>query len=144
MAVKIRLMRMGKKKQPTYRVVVVDGRRPRDGRYIEAIGRYDPRQEPSVIEIDNERAADWLSKGAQPTDRARKLLEISGAISSLKVRRGEIHTVGASSPVEQSAVAVADATADEAGGSEPEEAPESEATSESVASESESETDSDE
>jgi len=122
MAVKIRLMRMGKKKQPVYRVVVIDGRRPRDGRYIEAIGRYDPRQEPSVIEIDNERAADWLSKGAQPTDRARKLLEISGAISSFKVKRGEIHTVGvdptppaasAEEPVETPAEEHADANADE-------------------------------
>jgi small subunit ribosomal protein S16 len=79
MPVKIRLTRMGKKKQPTYRVVVVDSRRPRDGAYIEQIGRYDPRQEPSLIEIDNDRALDWLSKGAQPTDRAKKLLEISGA-----------------------------------------------------------------
>lgn len=112
MAVKIRLMRMGKKKQPVYRVVVIDGRRPRDGRYIEAIGRYDPRQEPSIIEIDNERAADWLSKGAQPTDRARKLLEISGAISSFKVKRGEIHTVGADpAPAEEQADAGADADA---------------------------------
>ena len=78
MPVKIRLTRMGKKKQPTYRVVVVDSRRPRDGAYIEQIGRYDPRQEPSLIEIDNDRALDWLSKGAQPTDRAKKLLEDNG------------------------------------------------------------------
>jgi len=94
MAVKIRLTRMGKKKQPSYRVVVVDSRRPRDGRYIEQIGRYDPRQEPSLVEIDNERALAWLRNGAQPTDRARKLLEISGAWTQFKVARGEIHTVG--------------------------------------------------
>ena len=95
MAVKIRLKRMGKKKQPTYRVVVADGRSPRDGRFIEVIGRYDPRQEPSLVEIDNDKALDWLQKGAQPTDPVRKLLEISGAWSRFKVARGEIHTVAA-------------------------------------------------
>jgi small subunit ribosomal protein S16 len=95
MAVKIRLKRMGKKKQPTYRVVVADGRSPRDGRFIEAIGRYDPRQEPSIVEIDNDKALDWLRKGAQPTDPVRKLLEISGVWSRFKVAKGEIHTVGA-------------------------------------------------
>ncbi len=95
MAVKIRLMRMGKKKQPTYRVVVADGRSPRDGRFIEVIGRYDPRQEPSIVEIDNERALGWLQKGAQPTDPVRKLLEISGAWSQFKVAKGDIHTIAA-------------------------------------------------
>ncbi len=93
MSVKIRLTRMGKKKQPSYRVVVVDSRRPRDGRYIEQIGRYDPRQEPSLVEIDNEKALAWLRNGAQPTDRARKLLEISGAWTQFKVAKGEIHTI---------------------------------------------------
>ena len=95
MAVKIRLMRMGKKKQPTYRVVVADGRSPRDGRFIEVIGRYDPRQEPSIVEIDNEKALGWLQKGAQPTDPVRKLLEISGAWSQFKVAKGDIHTIAA-------------------------------------------------
>ena len=94
MPVKIRLTRMGKKKQPSYRVVVVDSRRPRDGAYIEQIGRYDPRAEPSLVEIDNERALDWLQKGAQPTERAKKLLEISGAWTRFAIDRGEIHTVG--------------------------------------------------
>jgi small subunit ribosomal protein S16 len=93
MAVRIRLTRMGKKKQPSYRLVVMDGRRPRDGKYIEQIGRYDPRQDPSIVEIDNERALDWLRKGAQPSDRARKLLEISGAWVQFKVDQGEIHTI---------------------------------------------------
>ena len=79
MPVKIRLTRMGKKKQPTYRVVVMDSRKPRDGAYIEQIGFYDPRNEPSIVEINNDRAIDWLQKGAQPTERAQKLLEISGA-----------------------------------------------------------------
>ena len=94
MPVKIRLTRMGKKKQPSYRVVVVDSRKPRDGAYIEQIGRYDPRAEPSLVEIDNERALDWLQKGAQPTERAKKLLEISGAWTRFAIDRGEIHTVG--------------------------------------------------
>ena len=82
MAVKLRLMRTGKKKQPSYRVVAADSRSPRDGRFIELIGRYDPRQEPSVVEIDNDKAVSWLEKGAQPTDPVRKLLQISGAWSA--------------------------------------------------------------
>ena len=84
---------MGKKKQPSYRVVVMDSRKPRDGAYIEQIGRYDPRQEPSLVEIDNERALDWLNKGAQPTERAQKLLEISGAWTRFRVSKGDIHTI---------------------------------------------------
>lgn len=79
MAVKLRLMRMGKTKQPTYRVVAADSRSPRDGRFIEILGNYDPRQEPSVVHIDNAKAVKWLQDGAQPTDRVQKLLEISGA-----------------------------------------------------------------
>jgi small subunit ribosomal protein S16 len=77
--VKLRLMRMGKKKQPTYRVVAADARSPRDGRFIEIVGHYDPRRDPSVIVIDNDKAAAWLRKGAQPTERVAKLLKISGA-----------------------------------------------------------------
>jgi small subunit ribosomal protein S16 len=72
-------MRMGKKKQPTYRVVAADRRSPRDGRFIEIVGTYNPRQEPSEIRIDNAKAVGWLREGAQPSDRVRKLLEISGA-----------------------------------------------------------------
>ena len=79
MAVKLRLIRMGKKKQPTYRVVAADGRAPRNGRFIEIIGIYEPRQDPSVVRIDNERALHWLRHGAQPTERVEKLLKISGA-----------------------------------------------------------------
>lgn len=79
MAVKLRLMRMGKTKQPTYRIVAADSRSPRDGRFIEIVGNYDPRQEPSVVNIDNDRAVKWLRQGAQPTDRVQKLLQISGA-----------------------------------------------------------------
>ena len=77
--VKIRLMRVGKVKQPSFRVVVADSRSPRDGRIIEAIGHYGPREEPSEISIDSERAVFWLARGAQPSNTVRKLLEISGA-----------------------------------------------------------------
>jgi len=107
MATKIRLTRLGKKKQPTYRVVVMDSRKPRDGKYIEQLGIYDPRQDPSVIKIDNERALYWLNTGAQPTERAQKLLEISGAWTQFKVAKGEIHTVGGDT-VEEVAEVVAE------------------------------------
>ena len=78
MAVKIRLMRMGMKKAPYYRVVVADSHSPRDGRFIENIGIYHPSNEPSRIEIDTEKARAWLAKGAQPTEAVAKLLAISG------------------------------------------------------------------
>ena len=87
MTVKLRLMRMGKKKQPTYRVVVADSRSPRDGRFIEAVGTYAPRMEPSTIEIDNERVLGWLAKGAQPTETVRKLLVVSGAWEQFESNR---------------------------------------------------------
>jgi small subunit ribosomal protein S16 len=72
-------MRMGKKKQPTYRVVAADARSPRDGRFIEIVGTYNPRTEPSEITIDNAKAVRWLRNGAQPSDRVVKLLKVSGA-----------------------------------------------------------------
>ncbi len=84
MAVRLRLMRRGKKKQPTYRVVAADGRSARNGRFIESIGYYDPRQEPSVVNIDNEKALKWLRNGAQPSERVAKLLKISGAWDEFK------------------------------------------------------------
>ncbi|MGI8684059.1 MAG: 30S ribosomal protein S16 [Acidimicrobiales bacterium] len=84
MAVKLRLMRMGKKKQPTYRVVAADSRSPRNGRFIEILGTYEPRAEPSVIKIDADKAVAWLRKGAQPTERVEKLLKLSGAWEQFK------------------------------------------------------------
>jgi small subunit ribosomal protein S16 len=78
-AVKLRLMRMGKKKQPTYRVVAADSRSPRDGRFIESLGTYFPRQDPPGVNIDNDKAVDWLRKGAQPTETVQRLLKQSGA-----------------------------------------------------------------
>lgn len=84
MAVKLRLMRMGKTKQPTYRVVAADSRSPRNGRFIEILGTYEPRQDPSRISIDNAKAVSWLRKGAQPTDRVAALLKVTGAWDEFK------------------------------------------------------------
>ena len=78
MAVRLRLTRVGKKKQPTYRIVAADSRAPRDGKYLEIVGTYDPRREPSAITVDSEKAISWLHKGALPSERVRKLLEVSG------------------------------------------------------------------
>ncbi len=78
MAVKIRLKRMGKKKCPFYRIVVADARSPRDGRFIEEIGYYDPTKNPSEIRVDEEKARKWLATGAQPTETVGKLLKIAG------------------------------------------------------------------
>jgi small subunit ribosomal protein S16 len=90
LAVKIRLMRVGKKKQPTYRVVVADARSPRDGRFLEIIGQYAPRQEPSVVTINGERALHWLNAGAQPTESAAKLLQIAGVWDAYKDANGKV------------------------------------------------------
>ncbi len=76
--VKIRLKRMGQKKAPFYRIVVADERSPRDGRFIEEIGTYDPNQEPSVFNVNEEAAKKWLANGAKPTDTVGKLLKIAG------------------------------------------------------------------
>ncbi|MBR4205286.1 MAG: 30S ribosomal protein S16 [Clostridia bacterium] len=80
MMVKIRLRRMGKKKAPFYRIVVADSRYPRDGRFIEEIGYYDPMKEPVDIKVDADKAKEWLSKGAQPTETVKSLLVKSGVI----------------------------------------------------------------
>jgi small subunit ribosomal protein S16 len=77
-AVKLRLMRMGKKKQPTYRIVAADSRSPRNGRFIEILGTYEPRAEPSGIRIEDDKVLDWLRKGARPTERVEKLLRATG------------------------------------------------------------------
>ncbi len=80
MAVKIRLRRMGAKKAPFYRIVVADSRYPRDGRFIEEIGYYDPTKEPSVVKVDAEAVKKWIGNGAQPTDTVRSLLKKQGII----------------------------------------------------------------
>ncbi|MGN0660245.1 MAG: 30S ribosomal protein S16 [Oscillospiraceae bacterium] len=80
MAVKIRLRRMGAKKAPFYRIVVADSRFPRDGRFIEELGTYDPTKDPSIISLDADKAKEWIAKGAQPTDTMKKILKINGII----------------------------------------------------------------
>ena len=78
MAVRIRLRRMGQKKAPFYRIDVADSKSPRDGRFIEEIGTYDPTQEPSVYKVDEEAAKKWLANGAQPTDVVAKIFKLAG------------------------------------------------------------------
>ena len=80
MAVKIRLARHGSKKAPFYRIVVADARSPRDGAFIDRVGTYNPRPNPSEIKVDADKAREWLGKGAQPTDQVRKILKISGVL----------------------------------------------------------------
>ena len=81
MAVKIRLNRMGAKKHPFYRIVVADSRAPRDGRFIEILGNYDSTKEPAVVNVDAQKAIDWMMKGAQPTDTVRSLLSKKGVMA---------------------------------------------------------------
>jgi small subunit ribosomal protein S16 len=78
MAVKLRLTRVGSKKNPIYRVVAADSRSPRDGKFIEIIGRYNPQSDPSLIEFDEAKVKGWLEKGAQPSDTVAKLLKVKG------------------------------------------------------------------
>ncbi len=78
MATRIRLARVGSKKNPIYRVVVADSRSPRDGKFIEIVGRYNPQTEPSTIDLDTEKIRDWVSKGAQPSDSVRRLMKAAG------------------------------------------------------------------
>ncbi len=78
MAVRMRLARVGSKKNPIYRVVVADARAPRDGRFIEIVGRYNPQTDPSTIEFDESKVKDWLSKGAQPSNAVSRLLKVAG------------------------------------------------------------------
>jgi small subunit ribosomal protein S16 len=80
MAVRIRLARHGSKKAPYYRIVVADARSPRDGAFIDRVGTYNPRTNPSEIRVDTEKAREWLGKGAQPTNQVKKLLKISGVL----------------------------------------------------------------
>lgn len=118
-------MRVGKKKQPSYRVVVADSRSPRDGRIIESIGHYQPRQEPSVIDIDSNRALHWLQRGAQPSDTVRRLLQISGAWSQFT---GEAPAAAPSSRPTPASVSATPAASVADGGPEDPAADEIEAT----------------
>jgi len=98
--VKIRLRRMGAKKQPTYRFVVADSKSPRDGRFIEILGHYNPRTEPRTVVVDETKAREWLAKGAQPSDTVRRLFAEKGL-----VERGPIPTTKRSSKAAKSGAA---------------------------------------
>ncbi|NLY47086.1 MAG: 30S ribosomal protein S16 [Tissierella sp.] len=89
MAVKIRLRRMGAKKNPFYRIVVADSRSPRDGRFIEEIGYYNPLTEPKTVRIDNEKAMNWLNNGAKPTDTVDRLFKQNGVYGSTEEKNNE-------------------------------------------------------
>src|SRR6266700_1258366 len=99
-AVKIKLKRMGKIHAPFYRIIVADARTKRDGRAIEEIGKYHPKNEPSFIEVDSERAQHWLSVGAQPTDPVRKLFEVTGDWQKFKGLPGTEGTLRTAAPKE--------------------------------------------
>ena len=90
MAVKIRLKRMGAKKNPFYRIIVADSRSPRNGRFIEEIGYYDPLTEPITVRIDNEKALTWLNNGAKPTDTVDRLFKQNGVYGSVESSAGEV------------------------------------------------------
>lgn len=88
MSVKIRLARRGRRKAPFYHIVIADARSPRDGRFIEKIGSYNPMSVPAVIELDNEKAVEWLQKGAQPTDTTRAILRYKGVLYRMHLLKG--------------------------------------------------------
>lgn len=143
MAVKIRLKRFGKKRAPFYRVVVMDSRTKRDGRAIEEIGKYHPTEEPSVIEIDSERAQYWLSVGAQPSEQVTALLKLTGDWATFKGEKG-VSTVkvsaakaDADAAIKAQADAAEKAKADAAAAKEAEKA--AEAPAEDAADEAEAE-----
>ena len=89
MAVRIRLARHGRKRNPFYRLVVADSRSPRDGRFIEQLGTYDPMKDPAEIKVDDERALHWLKNGAQPSDTARGILRKAGVLDKLNAQKAE-------------------------------------------------------
>ena len=136
MAVRLRLMRMGKKKQPTYRIVAADSRSPRDGRFLEIVGTYQPRLEPSGVKIDDHKALKWLRNGAQPSETVEKLLKINGTWAIFKGEAPEPTMDAAPEPAAESAP---EPSAEEAA----EKAPEAEAAAEEPAAEEAAEADSD-
>lgn len=111
---KIRLRRTGARKKPSYRIVVAESTAPRDGKYVEIIGTYDPLTDPSTIVLDGERAKHWLSVGAQPTERVVKLMAREGLISAPTFDAPAKEEEAAAPAKEEAAVATATATADEA------------------------------
>ena len=131
---KIRLARVGKKRQPTYRVVVADARAPRDGKYVEIIGQYNPRTEPSTFVIDEDKARDWMRKGAQPTERIHKLFATVGLMEAPvypapkpKEEPQASRPPAAAAPAAQAEAPAAEAAAEAEPVAEAEEAPAAEA-----------------
>ncbi|HBY92526.1 MAG TPA: 30S ribosomal protein S16 [Chloroflexi bacterium] len=107
--VRIRLRRVGAKGQPSYRIVVADQRSPRDGRFIEILGHYNPRTEPETVAVDADRAAYWLDKGAQPSEAVERLLKKAGAYEALAALRG----TPAEGPAEETPVSAPVATTED-------------------------------
>ena len=119
MAVKLRLMRMGKTKQPTYRLVAADARSPRNGRFIELIGTYEPRREPSAIRVDADKIAKWLGNGAQPTERVQKILIAEGLLDADAAAKTVVGKKALKRPVKvKKAEAAADAETGDAAATE--------------------------
>ena len=134
MAAKIRLMRVGSKKSPFYRIVIVDSLKPRDGKYVDKIGYYDPKVDPQIIEVDREKALDWLEKGATPTDTARSLLKKAGIFGAV---RSEISEPVVPAPAEEIVEAIEERVpVEEASSEDVSEVPEEEADPEASDSES--------
>jgi small subunit ribosomal protein S16 len=132
---KIRLARVGKKKQPTYRVVIADARAPRDGKYVEIVGSYNPRTEPETFVIDEDKVRGWLGKGAQPTMRMQKLLAKQGLMAAPTFPQPKPKDAPAESSPRPQAAAPAAATAVEEPESSAEDAGEEEPTTEEPAAE---------
>jgi small subunit ribosomal protein S16 len=143
---KIRLSRVGKKKQPTYRVVIADSRAPRDGKYVEIVGSYNPRTEPDTFVIDEDKVKDWLAKGAQPTMRMQKLLAKQGlmAAPTFPPPKPKPAPEAAAPQAVAAATAVAEPEASAEDASEPEPAAEESATEDASAEEAPAESTDDE
>lgn len=110
MAVKLRLMRMGKTKQPTYRLVAADSRSPRNGRFIELLGTYEPRRETPGFTVNKEKIEQWLGKGAQPTERVQKLLEENGVVDKAVSSKTLVAKKQAKRPMKTKTVAASEST----------------------------------
>jgi small subunit ribosomal protein S16 len=116
---KIRLSRVGKKKQPTYRVVIADSRAPRDGKYVEIVGSYNPRTQPDTFVIDEDKVRDWLAKGAQPTMRMQKLLAKQGLMAAPTFPPPKPKAAPQAAAAAATAVAEPETSAEDAGEEEP-------------------------
>lgn len=138
MPVKLRLMRMGKTKQPTYRVVASDSRSPRNGRFIELLGTYEPRREPSTINLKADKIREWVANGAQPTERVQKILVAEGVLDEKTAGKTMASKKAARRPAKPTKAEKAAAAAEEAKKKAAEEAAAAKAAEEAAAKEAES------